>query len=98
MGFLVGLILIAGGAVLIWGVTGTASGVDIDAIGVILLVVGILAMLIDLLLFSSWGPSYGRRRVVAEGPDDVVERRYVESAPRRVTRVEEEERVASPPP
>jgi hypothetical protein len=98
MGYVIGLILIAAGAVLIWGVTGTASGIDIDAIGVILFVVGLLSILLDLLLFSSWGPAYGRRRrVVTEGPD-AVERRYVEPRPaRRVTTVEDEE-VGPPPP
>jgi hypothetical protein len=99
MGFFVGLILIAAGAILVWGVTGEASGVDVDAIGVILIVVGLVAFLLDMILWSSWGPGLARRRhVVTEGPV-VDERRYVEPRPaRRVTTVEEEERGAPPPP
>jgi hypothetical protein len=103
MGFFIGLILVAAGAILVWGVTGTASGIDIDAVGVILIVVGLVAILVDMIFWTSWGPGLARRRrVVAEGPayDRPVyeERRYVESRPvRRVTEVEEE-RAAPPPP
>ena len=38
-GFTVGAILIAVGAILVWGVTGEASGVNIDAVGWILMTV-----------------------------------------------------------
>ncbi|MDX6423092.1 MAG: hypothetical protein QOI67_563, partial [Gaiellaceae bacterium] len=36
MGIGVSLLLIAAGAILLWGVTGEVAGIDIDAIGVIL--------------------------------------------------------------
>jgi len=100
MGFFVGLILVAAGAILVWGVTGTASGVNIDAVGVILIVVGLVAILLDLVLWSSWGPGIARRRrYVAEGPAPAYEeRRYVEARPARRVRTIEEEDAAGPPP
>ena len=72
MGIGVSLLLIAAGAILIWGVTGELAGVDVDAIGVILMIVGAAGLLISMLFWSSWGgPGYfGRRRetYVDEGP------------------------------
>ena len=72
MGIGVSLLLIAAGAILIWGVTGEAAGLDVDAIGVILMIVGLAGLLISLVFWSSWGgPGYfGRRRetVVEEAP------------------------------
>ena len=72
MGIGVSLLLIAAGAILIWGVTGEASGLDVDAIGVILMVVGLAGLVLSIVFWSSWGgPGYfGRRRetVVEEGP------------------------------
>ena len=57
MGFGVGLILTAVGAILAWAVTASANGVNIHAVGYILLVVGIVGMLISLVFWSSWaGP------------------------------------------
>jgi hypothetical protein len=72
MGIGVSLLLIAAGAILVWGVTGELAGVDVDAIGVILMIVGAAGLLISMLFWSSWGgPGYfGRRRetYVEEGP------------------------------
>lgn len=63
MGIGVSLLLIAAGAILIWGVTGELAGVDVDAIGVILMIVGAAGLLISLLFWSSWGgPGYFSRR------------------------------------
>lgn len=64
MGIGVSLLLIAAGAILVWGVTGELAGVDVDAIGVILMIVGAAGLLISLIFWSSWGgPGYfGRRR------------------------------------
>jgi hypothetical protein len=64
MGIGVSLLLIAAGAILVWGVTGELAGVDVDAIGVILMIVGGAGLLISMLFWSSWGgPGYfGRRR------------------------------------
>jgi hypothetical protein len=72
MGIGVSLVLIAAGAILIWGVTGELAGVDVDAIGVILMIVGAVGLLLSLLFWSTWGgPGYfGRRRetYVEDGP------------------------------
>jgi hypothetical protein len=54
MGVAVGLILIAFGAILTWGVSAEVSGLDVTAIGVILLLVGILVTLLDLVWWRSW--------------------------------------------
>ena len=50
----VSLLLVAAGAILIWGVTGEASGIDVDAIGVILIVVGIIGIATDD-ISTRWG-------------------------------------------
>jgi hypothetical protein len=72
VGIGVSILLIAVGAILIWGVTGEVSGIDVDAIGVILLVVGALGLLLSMIFWSSWGgPGYWssrRRTYVDEGP------------------------------
>ena len=71
MGIGVSILLVAIGAILIWGVTGELSGVDLDAIGVILLVVGVLGLLLSMIFWSSWGgPGYWSRRrtYVDDGP------------------------------
>jgi hypothetical protein len=65
-------LLIAAGAILIWGVTGEVAGIDIDAIGVILLIVGALGLVLSMIFWSSWGgPGYvtsRRRTYVDDGP------------------------------
>jgi hypothetical protein len=72
VGIGVSIVLIAVGAILIWGVTGEVAGFDIDAIGVILLVVGALGLLLSMIFWSSWGgPGYWTNRrttYVDEGP------------------------------
>ena len=88
-GLTVGLILIAAGAILVWAVTGEASGVDIDAVGWILMIVGAIAALLSLVFWAgSWGPGPYRRREYVEGDPA--------SRPRRRRVVEEED--AGPPP
>ena len=71
----VSLLLVAAGAILIWGVTGEASGIDVDAIGVILIVVGIIGFILSLVFWDRWGaglPGGGARRVrVVEGAGPV---------------------------
>ena len=72
MGIGLGLLLIAGGAILAWAVDATTSGLNVHAAGYILLVVGIISVVLSLIFWSSWaGPGYfsrggGRRRVVEE--------------------------------
>jgi hypothetical protein len=98
----VSLLLVAVGAILIWGVTGEASGIDVDAIGVILIVVGIIGGILSLVFWDRWGAGMpwggGARRVrVVEGAP--VERTV--AAPVQKTVVEEEvveEYPAGPPP
>lgn len=94
----VSLLLVAAGAILIWGVTGEASGIDVDAIGVILIVVGIIGFILSLVFWDRWGAGLpGARRVTyVEGAPAA---RTV-AAPTRTTVVEEEveERPGGPPP
>jgi hypothetical protein len=95
----VSLLLVAAGAILIWGVTGEASGIDVDAIGVILIVVGIVGFILSLVFWDRWGagmPGGARRVTRVEG---APVRRTV-AAPGRTTVVEEEveEYPAGPPP
>jgi hypothetical protein len=71
MGLGASLFLIAGGAILIWGVTGELAGLDVDAIGVILMVIGIIGLILSMIFWSSWGGFQGGRRratYVEEGP------------------------------
>jgi hypothetical protein len=94
MGIPVSLLLIAGGAILVWGVTDEPSGLDLDAIGVILMVVGIIGFVLTLLLWRSWwGPGYwSRATYVDEGPGRPW---YYGGGRRRTTYVEDE---GAPPP
>ena len=73
MGFGVGIILIATGAILAWAVEVDTTGFNINTAGYILLVVGIVAVIASLIFWSSWaGPGYftqgggSRRRTVIE--------------------------------
>jgi Domain of unknown function (DUF6458) len=76
MGFGVGLILTAVGAILAWAVTGSPNGVNVHTVGYILLVIGIVGMLISLVFWSSWaGPGYLTRRTYVEGDGVPVRRR-----------------------
>ena len=80
MGFGVGLILTAVGAILAWAITASPNGVNVHAIGYILLVVGIVGMLVSLVFWSSWaGPGYftGRRAYVDDDVAPVRRRRRV---------------------
>jgi len=79
MGFGVGLILTAAGAILAWAVTSSPNGVNIHTVGYILLVIGIVGMLLSLVFWSSWaGPGYfGRRTYVDDDVAPVRRRRRV---------------------
>jgi hypothetical protein len=97
MGLVISLILIAVGAILVWGVNAESTDFNIDAIGWILMIVGLVSLLLSLLLWRSWwgpGAFVSRRRYVEGGaapPADPYSDRG-----RHVTRIEEEE--AAPPP
>jgi hypothetical protein len=97
MGIPVSLLLIAGGAILTWGVTDEPSGLNLDAIGVILMVTGIIGLVLTMLLWQSWwGPCYWRRATYV---DDAAGRPWYYGGQwggrRRTTYVEDE---APPPP
>ena len=95
MGLVVSLILIAVGAILVWGVNAESTDFNVDAIGVILMIVGLVAFLLSLLMWRSWwgpGAFVSRRTYVEGGPS--ADRYYDRG--RRVTHIEEEE--AAPPP
>ena len=81
MGFGVGLILTAVGAILAWAVTNSPNGVNIHTVGYILLVIGLIGMLVSLVFWSSWaGPGYfmgGRRTYVEDDVAPVRRRRRV---------------------
>src|ERR687884_672439 len=63
MGIGVSLILIAAGAILVWGVNGDIGSVNEDAIGWILMIVGIVGLILSMIFWSSWaGPGYWTRR------------------------------------
>ena len=71
MGIGVSLILIAVGAVLVWGINGDIGGVNEDAIGWILMIVGAVGLILSMIFWSSWaGPGYWSRRrtYVDDGP------------------------------
>jgi hypothetical protein len=70
LGLGVSLFLIAGGAILVWGVNREVAGLDVDAIGVILMVIGVIGLVLSMIYWSSWGGRGGRRRAtyVEEGP------------------------------
>ena len=89
MGMGVGLILIAVGAILTWGVKDTSDAINLDAVGVILMIVGAIGFILSMMFWSSfWGPGYFRRSYAAEGPAVAPRRRIRRAAPAEV--VEEE--------
>ena len=57
MGFGIGIILTAVGAVLAWAVHANSSSVNVHTVGYILLGVGLASILLSLIFWSSWaGP------------------------------------------
>jgi hypothetical protein len=69
MGFGIGLILVAVGAILAWAVQVDTSGVNVNTVGYILLIVGLVGTLLSLAFWSSWaGPGYFSRGRANGGP------------------------------
>ena len=71
MGIGVSLILVAVGAVLVWGVNGDIANINENAIGWILMIVGAVGLVLSMIFWSTWaGPGYWTRRrgYVEEGP------------------------------
>jgi len=95
--FLIGLITTAVGFILALAVHPTdTSSVNVNTIGWILVVVGIVMFLADLLLWSSRGPGYLRRRTVVNDPGYGAYPAQGGYVPRR--RVIEEEEAGPPGP
>lgn len=57
---MIGLLLIAVGAILVWAVNASTSSVNIDAVGWILMGVGLVEFLIELLLWRRGRDVWGR--------------------------------------
>lgn len=64
MGIPVSILLIAGGAILAFAVTGSTSGINIHAVGWILMAAGLVGLVLSLIMWDSWagGGFYTRRR------------------------------------
>jgi len=74
MGLGASLFLIAGGAILVWGVNREVAGLDVDAIGVILMVIGIISAVLSLMFWSSWGGFGGRNAAIGGDRRAAVQR------------------------
>jgi hypothetical protein len=95
MGLAVSLLIAAGGLVLALAVHPAHQGsIDVNSVGWILFLVGLVGFVIDLVLWSSWGPGYLRRRTTyaSTAPATPV------AQPRRRTVIEEVDDPAAPPP
>jgi hypothetical protein len=68
MGFGIGLVMTAAGAILIWAVNVSSSSVNVHAVGWVLFILGLVGMTLSLVFWSSWaGPGYfSRRRTVVD--------------------------------
>jgi hypothetical protein len=68
VGVVVSLILIAAGAILVWGVNAESTDFNIDAVGVILMIVGFVAFILSLMMWRSWwGPgAFSSRRTYVD--------------------------------
>jgi hypothetical protein len=65
-----GILLVAAGAVLFWGVDRTMSGLEVSAIGVILMAAGGIGALASLLLSAR--PTSRRGATAGQGPDSLT--------------------------
>jgi hypothetical protein len=99
VGIVVSLILIAVGAILVWGVNKESTDFNVDAVGVILMIVGFVAFLLSMMMWRSWwGPgAFTSRRTYVDGGAAAQPPAADPYAGRRRTVVEEED-VAGPPP
>ena len=83
------LMLIAVGAILAFAVDYQTSGIDINAVGWILMLVGLIGLLLSFVVLND-AMFLGRRRY--SEPSERVDH-YVETPPRAVGSVEEEEEI-----
>jgi uncharacterized protein DUF6458 len=94
VGVVLGIVMIAFGAILTWAVTGSVSGLNVTAVGVILLVLGIVLVLLDILWWQSWGGGpWARTTYVEGGPQPYYRRAW----PRRRVVVDEPAGPPGPP-
>lgn len=70
MGFGLSILLIAIGAILVWGVEAEVSGIDVDAIGAILMIVGVGGLILAFTFLESM--PWSRRRTVIREDDEVL--------------------------
>ena len=77
----VSLVLIAAGAILVWGVTTDTEGLNVDAIGVVLMVVGLLGFVLSLIF---WDRSVERLAVAAPTPKAATSAAGASSTPSRL--------------
>lgn len=98
MGVVVSLILIAAGAILVWGVNAESTDFNIDAVGVILMIVGFVALILSLMMWRSWwGPgAFSSRRTYVDSSGAAPTADPYARGSRRV--VHEEEVDGAPPP
>ena len=98
MGLVVSLILIAAGAILVWGVNAESTDFNVDAVGVILMIVGFVAFILSLMMWRSvWGPgAFTSRRTYVDDRGAAPPAADPYDGRRRV--VHEEEEVGGPPP
>ena len=95
MGTPVSLILIALGAILVWGVSANANGINVDAVGVILMIVGLIGFLLSLVWWDRFGLGYWRRSAAYDAGAPGYRAGY---ASRRRTVVEEDAPAPAAPP
>ena len=82
MGMGIGLILVAVGAILTWGVKDTSNAINLDAVGVILMIVGAIGFTLSMMFWSSfWGPGYFRRSYATTAGPGYRGRRVRRAAP-----------------
>ncbi len=79
MGFGAGLVLVAVGAVLRWGVTDNIEDLNLATIGLILIVVGVIGLIASLMFWSSWGGFGSSRRSRTQTSDGRVYEETVET-------------------
>jgi hypothetical protein len=92
VGFPVGLILFAVGAVLAFAVNREPDAtVNVQAVGWVLMAVGLASLLLSLLWWEGWGPgSWSWGQAPYDEPVSGTQRRRLRRAGRRRTVVEEE--------
>ena len=61
MGIGISVVLMALGAILIWGTNASVNGLELTTIGIILLGVGAAGALLSIAFWASWGGGEARR-------------------------------------